>query len=272
MIGSLKFLTVLFTLLNLSAARLSVVDSYDPLFSNHEGFKRFQVQSITGGKSRGRGLLSDSRVNLRSVLKLFNPLRNVALVAVSGTLTYETARRLHLMTKLRNCLANLSQRFSRRTDRVLEQKITEMEGTIFELRNSLNQHLERTEELKKLVVALEHKLEESTMNSESVTELQTQKLASLDNSMEQLAEMLSMDRFSSLREMESALLSVEDRQERESAAARAGIDQLREEIPQQVEVQSQMMAKKLDKFKQDLRALVEKLSQRRRSKNRRDEQ
>lgn len=71
---------------------------------------------------------------------------------------------------------------------------------------------------------------------------------------------LRMEGHGSLRELEHSLTRLEDRVEQESRALAAGVAQLREELPQRLAQHDATIGRRLEKFKEDLRQLIGKVS------------
>jgi hypothetical protein len=196
------------------------------------------------------------------VLKKLQPL---LLVGCSGTLAILVLQRTGWLDKLISFVRPSGEAAGKGADtsrnvEVIKEEQERLWAAVSAIRNAQDEIRALIATMEKVVISSLETNTQALCNVQEDIEKMKEQAKGAEGDFNALVEAVTVEKFSSLKELESSLVAVEDRVERESAAAMAALNQLREEVPVQIEKHGQAVAEKLGKFKDDLRALVEKLA------------
>lgn len=239
--------------------------------NNHNNRKR-----VTGGAHLGNeiipynvrhnenhGIVSSQAIN--SMVAIAKPVKQLAVVGIAIAVLYGVAQKLNLPKYMQ---ANLWNRTSeiRDADSVSKLKTEQEEiwNAILSIHNSHKEHQaaidlnnQRTQDLTAQVSALESTRHSTNEDMQQKLVNILSRLDDLDRSILETSESFSeLQTSTDSAELQNKLRAIEDRLEQETAALRASVRQLRDEVPVLMTKQEDIVSNKLSKFKEDLKLLL----------------
>ena len=149
----------------------------------------------------------------------------------------------------------------------LKQGQDDIWNEILKLKQTQSEYTTAVEQIRRNLEDVKEQLTSGLSSTDkNIAEMST-RVEFIEQANEELAKSSELSNFDSLLALENSLIAAEDRLEKESAASRAGIEQLREEVPAMLQRHDITIAQKLGKFKDDLKLLLERLSKQRKSSN-----
>jgi gas vesicle protein len=183
------------------------------------------------------------------------PIKPLITIGVAGSLVYYLARRFAadqwIATKFKT-LFPPSNRSKQAVQQVYEELAMSIRGLQDAQRDAEAAAQRLQDELHDLKQTMFARLTETRSTADNLTV----RVTKAEETNEELAGLLRMDRHDSLSALEGSLTQLEDRVEQEGRALAASVEQLREEVPQQLSKHDALISRKLEKFKQDLRELI----------------